>query len=161
MTVNHIENVPNMHSVYYYAPRGKLCCTQISLHFALLFVTHSIDDNLNFARVSTKLIIYWHRTLIKEVLGLIYSAPYYARKISAKHVVFLSVHRLLHCATFCHPLPLRQSLPVILPVLSFCHSTRHCCFIPLFVNRNSVVASFYLLIYSYLHSHSHCILRSH
>jgi len=39
MTVNHIENAPKMHSVCYYAPRGKLSCTQISLHFDLLFVT--------------------------------------------------------------------------------------------------------------------------
>jgi len=52
MTVNRIENVPKMHSIYYYAQRWKLSCTQISSNFALLLTTNSVNDHFNFARVS-------------------------------------------------------------------------------------------------------------
>jgi hypothetical protein len=57
-----------MHSVCYYAPRWKLSFTQISLHFTLLFATHSTNDHFNIAIVSIKLIIYWESPLMKKFL---------------------------------------------------------------------------------------------
>jgi hypothetical protein len=71
MIVNHIENAPKMHSVYYYALRGKFFSTQIFfLHFALLSVTHSNNDHFNFAHVSITLISYGDSPLMKKFLVL-------------------------------------------------------------------------------------------
>ena len=66
MIVNHIENAPKMHSVYYYALRGKFPSTQNFLHFALLSVTHSNNDHFNFAHVSITLISYGDSPLMKK-----------------------------------------------------------------------------------------------
>jgi len=63
---DHIENAPKIYSMYYcyYVQRGKFSCTQISLHFTLLFATHLINNHFKFARVSITLIIYWDSPLM-------------------------------------------------------------------------------------------------
>jgi len=146
-----------MHNMESY-PVGRIF---FFFHFAQLCAIHSINDHFNFAHVSITLIIYWDSPLMTKSLVWFIQLRNMPENFQPNKLSFCSVHRLVHCVTLCHPLPLRQSLPVILSVLSFCHSNRNCCFMLLFVYRNSVVASFYLLIYSNLHLSSHCILFSH